>query len=744
MGDLISYLKWRGDGTFAEHPYNEVDGLALAMLSYTRFTNIISPPYIDAEAIKKAKGTDAPETVPEETKKFSEIEWYEEPIPDDSDLFVPDTDDVNTAELIDNAFKEICEQTVDNILTVAALKAEDLPGYSSVKECDSGQENSDTSSDADITSLQAAVTPSTDSTSVAHSAVAPDADTPSSALIAEAPGADIPSSEAFAGNSSQEDADAADVECSPTEVAADAQDAELTADPAEADGSSPENPDDAQETAAQEPARPQTLREAAEKCLKEDTGFATPYPEPCRALLKEMGKSERFGNLILSDYVSIEDEEANLLFSALCIDLPDGTRYISYRGTGDEIEDWRQDFMISFRETPAQKMALNYLLNEILTTDKQLRIGGHSKGANLALYAAMMLPDAYRERVIEIYNADGPGICPEFRQEKGYSEALAVMRRFIPEFSVVGMLFEPPVQATIVASSGSGILQHNAFTWQIEGSSFIRKKVLSPECIEYKKIFDEWIESADMEDRETFTEDFFDALRAGKAETLDDIAKSGLGGFGTILYSLVNVESQTKIVLGKLLKQVATHVRQLRPNDIMTTRTGIAGISMLCLGFVFLILPDASYHIIGYTAAVGAISWLTWSIFSICGKEMPASERQAKVLFLLVPLLVVMFIACHPSFIPFVENIIVGILFLWLAEKFFRRSLSITETTAGKIIIILISVLFALLGVFSIAAPSKIYSGKSLTIGSFLMLMGMALVFSEMHRIVRSRDKDAS
>ena len=722
MGDLISYLKWRGDGTFSEHPYNEVDGLALAMLSYTRFTNIIPPPYIDAEAIKKAKGTDAPETIPEENRKLSDIEWYEEPIPDDSDFLVPDPDDVNAAELIDSAFREICEQTVDNILTVAPLKAEDLPGYSSVKVCDPEQANSDAAPDADITSLQAAVAPNTGSSSAAPGAVAPDADNPSAEPIADAPSADVSSTESNADIS-----------------AADNSSAELTADSSEADSSSPVSSD-----AAQEPARPQTLREAAEKCLREDTGFATPYPEPCRALLKEMGKSERFGSLMLSDYVSIEDEEENLLFSALCIDLPDGTRYISYRGTGDEIEDWRQDFMISFRETPAQKMALNYLLNEILTTDKQLRIGGHSKGANLALYAAMMLPDAYRERVIEIYNADGPGICPEFRQEKGYSEALAVMKRFIPEFSVVGMLFEPPVPATIVASSSSGILQHNAFTWQIEGNTFIRKKELSPECVEYKKIFDEWIESADMEDRETFTEDFFDALRAGKAETLDDIAKSGLGGFGTILYSLVNVESQTKIVLGKLLKQVVTHVRQLRPNDILTTRTGIAGISMLCLGFVFLILPDASYHIIGYTAAVGAISWLTWSIFSICGKEMPASERQAKVLFLLVPLLVVMFIACHPFFIPFVENIIVGILFLWLAEKFFRRSLAITETTAGKIIIILVSVLFALLGVFSIAAPSKIYSGKSLTIGSFLMLMGMALVFSEMHRIVRSKNKDAS
>ena len=741
MGDLISYLKWRGDGTFSEHPYNEVDGLALAMLSYTRFTNIIPPPYIDAEAIKKAKGTDAPETIPEENRKLSDIEWYEEPIPDDSDFLVPDPDDVNAAELIDSAFREICEQTVDNILTVAPLKAEDLPGYSSVKVCDPEQANSDAAPDADITSLQATVAPSTGSSSAAPSEIAPDTDNPSVEPIADAPAADIPSAEQMMDSQGTDDLSAEHIADS---QGADIPSAELPADSAESDGSSPAAADTAPDIAPPEPARPQTLREAAEKCLREDTGFATPYPEPCRALLKEMGKSERFGSLMLSDYVSIEDEEENLLFSALCIDLPDGTRYISYRGTGDEIEDWRQDFMISFRETPAQKMALNYLLNEILTTDKQLRIGGHSKGANLALYAAMMLPDAYRERVIEIYNADGPGICPEFRQEKGYSEALAVMKRFIPEFSVVGMLFEPPVPATIVASSGSGILQHNAFTWQIEGNTFIRKKELSPECVEYKKIFDEWIESADMEDRETFTEDFFDALRAGKAETLDDIAKSGLGGFGTILYSLVNVESQTKIVLGKLLKQVVTHVCQLRPNDILTTRTGIAGISMLCLGFVFLILPDASYHIIGYTAAVGAISWLTWSIFSICGKEMPASERQAKVLFLLVPLLVVMFIACHPSFIPFVENIIVGILFLWLAEKFFRRSLAITETTAGKIIIILVSVLFALLGVFSIAAPSKIYSGKALTIGSFLMLMGMALVFSEMHRIVRSKNKDAS
>lgn len=615
MGALLSYLKWRGDGSFAEHPYNEVDGLALALLSYTRFTNIIPPPFIDAEAIKRAKA-DSPN----------------------------------------------CETDAKGSVDAPADEA-DADG------------NGDILSDEVVSDRND--------------------DTP-----ADRAGVD--------GNDDL---------------------------PADETGAAPEPP---------VPLTPLPLSVAAEKCLADNTGFDTPFADEYRELLREIGKTKRFGNLILSDYVSVKDDDESLLFSALCIDLPDGTRYISYRGTGVEIEDWRQDFMISFQETPAQKMALNYLLNELLTTDRPYRLGGHSKGANLALYAAMMLPEQYRDRIVEIYNADGPGICPEFRREDGYKAALSVMKRIIPEFSVIGRLFEPPAPATIVASSERGILQHDALSWQIEGSSFVTKSRTAVESDEYKQIFSDWIESADMEDREAFTEDFFDALRSGGADTVDDIAKSGLGGFGTILYSLIRVESQTKVVLGRLFRELLLNMRKLHPNDIISTKTGIAGLALLGLGILFLALPNSSYHIVGYTAAVIAVIWCIWRIFTVTGAEMRASERQARVLLLQIPLLSIVFIACHPKFIPFIENIIVGLLFLWLAERFFRRSLVITAATPGKIILIVISVLFTLLGIFSVAAPSRIYSGKSLTIGGFLALMGVALLFSEIHRIMKSPDGEES
>ncbi len=34
MGNIISYLKWRGDLTFAERPFCEVDNLVLSELAY--------------------------------------------------------------------------------------------------------------------------------------------------------------------------------------------------------------------------------------------------------------------------------------------------------------------------------------------------------------------------------------------------------------------------------------------------------------------------------------------------------------------------------------------------------------------------------------------------------------------------------------------------------------------------------------------------------------------------------------
>lgn len=44
MGNLLDYLDWRGDLTMAQAPFNEVDNLILAELSYVDFRGILPPP----------------------------------------------------------------------------------------------------------------------------------------------------------------------------------------------------------------------------------------------------------------------------------------------------------------------------------------------------------------------------------------------------------------------------------------------------------------------------------------------------------------------------------------------------------------------------------------------------------------------------------------------------------------------------------------------------------------------------
>ena len=45
MGTMIDYLNWRGDLSFEESPFNEVDGLLLSNLAYVEFQSIVASPW---------------------------------------------------------------------------------------------------------------------------------------------------------------------------------------------------------------------------------------------------------------------------------------------------------------------------------------------------------------------------------------------------------------------------------------------------------------------------------------------------------------------------------------------------------------------------------------------------------------------------------------------------------------------------------------------------------------------------
>ena len=111
-------------------------------------------------------------------------------------------------------------------------------------------------------------------------------------------------------------------------------------------------------------------------------------------ILYQMAKGKRFSDAVLGAYVDKHDFENQEQFSALHVYLPDDTIFVSYSGTDDTILGWKEDLNMAYQmPVPSQEEAVEYLEKTVPHDGRKIRIGGHSKGGNLAIYASVMCYD---------------------------------------------------------------------------------------------------------------------------------------------------------------------------------------------------------------------------------------------------------------------------------------------------------------------------------------------------------------
>ncbi|MBQ5640645.1 MAG: DUF2974 domain-containing protein, partial [Ruminococcus sp.] len=142
-----------------------------------------------------------------------------------------------------------------------------------------------------------------------------------------------------------------------------------------------------------------TVRKAAEKFFADETRAEQVLWKGDAELLQAAAQSARFGDLVLSDYVNIVDGETKMQFSAVVIDV-DGRQFLSYRGTDNTVVGWQEDFALFTQfPLPSQIKALEYFEHAAARFDGRFILGGHSKGGNLAVYAAAFCEQALRDRI---------------------------------------------------------------------------------------------------------------------------------------------------------------------------------------------------------------------------------------------------------------------------------------------------------------------------------------------------------
>lgn len=157
-------------------------------------------------------------------------------------------------------------------------------------------------------------------------------------------------------------------------------------------------------------------------------------------MFQYMASSRHFGTAELSYYRAIFDESHSTQFASVQIRLGDGSRYISFRGTDNSITGWEEDFRMGSEVAPAQKEATKYL-NEVMDPKGTYRIGGHSKGGNLAIYASIHCREELSASILAVYNNDGPGLSSDIIPQEQLQRIDGRLRWIIPEDSVIGTLF---------------------------------------------------------------------------------------------------------------------------------------------------------------------------------------------------------------------------------------------------------------------------------------------------------------
>ena len=251
----------------------------------------------------------------------------------------------------------------------------------------------------------------------------------------------------------------------------------------------------------------------------EEIKTAGQFTERAPLLLKEMMEGERFLDTKLGYYAVDFDRDQVKQFAALVFSLPDGTNYVSFRGTDETITGWKEDFLMSCQsETAGAKEAVDYFNKVAKALEGEFILGGHSKGGNFAMYAAAFCESQHKERILKVYNNDGPGFRDEVIQTNEFQEMLPKILTVAPQSSIIGQLLSNPAEQRVIRSTAKGILQHDAMTWEAEKDRLVPSEL--DELSHYAKTtLGSWLESMDDESRESLCTTAFSLIESTKSET---------------------------------------------------------------------------------------------------------------------------------------------------------------------------------------------------------------------------------
>ena len=486
------------------------------------------------------------------------------------------------------------------------------------------------------------------------------------------------------------------------------------------------------------------------KELKETTGIHGAFYGR-ESWVEQAVETKRFGEMILSNHVDVLDVALSAQFAAMTFELTDDLRFVAYRGTDDTMAGWKEDFMISFTETEAQKHATRYLQNAI-DGKHRIVVAGHSKGANLALYATTHIEDELLDQVDFIYLNDGPGLCPEVCDKACVSKIKDKALRFIPEYSIFGKLFEETeIPVKIVKSMDEGVMQHEIFTWCVDHGEPECATGNTPGSIFINQVLTQWIESVNNEKRTSFINDLFNGIDKAGIKTTTQVAKKGPFAIEKILIEMLNLDKST---VKTFMKLPVTAALDKAPDSkkVQTIRERIKKhewlpyVFMILTSGVLFIIPEYTLQVaISLALFIVIVFEIVVTIRHLKKAKWNLQEESARVYICLAMIGVYAMLLVKEDALFFIGSVVMGVAFLaWayhdaisygnLCEKTLKK-----ERRGEKIKLLFEIFFLVVLGTFILVAPKDTLGWYMICLGIVFLVDGIVNLIIIFNRIFTSK-----
>lgn len=245
-----------------------------------------------------------------------------------------------------------------------------------------------------------------------------------------------------------------------------------------------------------------------------------------KKMLNLMARSRRYKNIIVRDIVSYFSEELFNQFYAITVILPNEEMFISYRGTDTSLIGWREDFSIIYdQDILAQRQGLDYLLNVVEKNNYRFRLGGHSKGGNIAFYCAFHLPVLYDKRFIHGYSFDGPGFREGILQFRNFRRVIKRLTKYLTYNDFIGSIYNNINNYKVVYSNGLLLGGHDPFYWKVNkhNGQFKTAYEISNRAKRINYKFKTWLDSLTQQEKLLAVDAIFKITRSCK--TIYDLLK---------------------------------------------------------------------------------------------------------------------------------------------------------------------------------------------------------------------------